>query len=81
MTETELNKGKELLQEIKYLEAQKENWENTSSFDTVKIKHIGYLTTVFEVSPRFIDFESIRNQAIKNISKELEKVKKEFYNL
>lgn len=81
MTETELNKGKELLQSIKYLENQKENWKNASDFDIIKIKHIGYLNSVFEVSSRFIDFESVRNQAIKNISKELEKLKTEFNNL
>lgn len=81
MTEEKVRKGKELLDKINKLTAEKSAWKMATSFDKVVLKYSNILSTTKPVSCNFIEVDDIRDIVIERISRKLEKYQKEFNEL
>lgn len=81
MTEEKLNKGRELIEYIKYLIEQKEKWEEANAIHKIELS-----TTIIycrqskymEVDNNFVNFEDVKLLALARIQKRIDELQKEF---
>lgn len=81
MTEEKFTRSKELFYEIKSLEAEKERWEKADAFHEVRVRYHGFLIEAIPVNTKFINFENVKDFALKKISSRLKELRAEFNKL
>lgn len=79
MTEEKLNKGGELIKDIKYLIEQKEKWEGANTIHRIELSNtIAYCARYMDVDNNFVNFEDIKLLALARIQKRIDQLQKEF---